>query len=148
MTEVQTDVPEVAPAPLTSFRVTWQQKGNEQSRTETCIVNADDMTRPGDPEQRNDLIRRMLAIRYLPIGYSIPENIVLLDVQPICNCEPYPGEDCAYAHHGGERFFLTTAREPGFEWITDRHDNKAVGLVLNTLSVDFLTVVRNRYGHQ
>lgn len=148
MTEVQTTVPEVAPAALTSFRVTWQQKGTDRPHTTTCIVNADDMTRPGDPEQRNDLIRRMLAIRHLPIGYCIPENVVLLDVQPVCNCEPYPGEDCRYAQQGGDRFYLTPSRKPNFETIMDNADDQPVGYVLNTLSVDFLTMVRHRYGHQ
>ncbi|MET9360449.1 hypothetical protein ABZX93_06025 [Streptomyces sp. NPDC006632] len=133
---------------LTSYRVTWEQKGIDKSHTETCIVDSDDMTRPGDPEQRNGLLRKMLAIRYLPTGYAVPDNVVLQDVVPVCNCEPYPGQDCAFAYHGGERFYLTASSQPGYEVIRDHHREKVLGNVCHTLSVEFLTLVREKYGHQ
>ncbi|MEW1922198.1 hypothetical protein [Streptomyces sp. NPDC088360] len=133
---------------LTSYRVTWEQKGSTTSRTETCLVDSDDMTRPGDPEQLHGLLRQMLAIRYLPIGQVVPANIVLQDVVPVCNCEPHPGESCAWAEHKGHRFYLQTSARPGYEVIIDRHDNEILGTVRNTLSVEFLTMVRQRYSHQ
>jgi hypothetical protein len=147
-TKTQAETPEESGPLLTSYRVSWMQKGTDKSRTDTCIVDSDDLTRPGDPEQLRAHLRKMLAIRHLPIGQAVPDNIVLEVVDPICNCEPFPGDNCAFAEHGGERFFLATAKEHGFEWVTDRHDNRALGLVLNTLSVDFLTMVRARYGHK
>lgn len=133
---------------LTSYRVTWEQKGIEKSYTEVCIVDSDDMTRPGDPEQLHALLRRMLAIRHLPIGYSVPDNVVLQDVIPLCNCEPYPGESCAWSEHKGERFRLETSARPGYEVIVDRHGDDVLGTVRHTLSVEFLTLVREKYGHQ
>ena len=134
---------------LTSYRVSWMQKGTDRSRATTCIVNSDDMTRPGDPEQLNALLRKMLAIRYLPIGQVVPDNIVLEMVDPICNCEPYPGENCTYAEHRGERFYLTTSIAfTGCEVIHDRHRDTILGIVHNTLSVEFLTMVRKKYQHQ
>ncbi|MET8342522.1 hypothetical protein [Streptomyces microflavus] len=132
---------------LTSYRVTWEQKGIDKSHTEVCIVDSDDMTRPGDKEQLHGLLRKMLAIRHLPIGQGVPDNIVLQDVVPVCNCEPYPGEDCAFAEHG-DRFYLTSSSQPGYEVIRDHHREQVLGNVHNTLSVDFLTLVRERYGHQ
>lgn len=134
---------------LARYRVTWTRTGTDSPRTTECIVDFKGMTRPGDPEQRDEMLRKMLGLRHLPIGHTGPENVQLLDVQPLCNCGPYPSpENCAYREHRGERFFLATAREPGFEWVTDRHDDKALGMVNIALSVDFLTLVRNRYGHQ
>ena len=133
---------------LTSYRVTWEQKGIDKSHTETCIVDSDDMTRPGDKEQLHGLLRRMLAIRYLPTGYAVPDNVVLQDVVPVCNCAPYPGEQCAFAYHGGERFYLTASSQPGYEVIRDHHREKVLGNVCHTLSVEFLTLVREKYGHQ
>ncbi|MFF1693065.1 hypothetical protein ACFVXC_05485 [Streptomyces sp. NPDC058257] len=134
---------------LTSYRVTWEQKGIEKSHTEVCIVDDNDMTRPGDKEQLHGLLRRMLAIRHLPIGYSVPENVVLQDVIPLCNCEPYPGENCAWAEHKGERFYMTTSQTfPQCEVIHDRHRNKIVGIVSIGFSVKFLTMVREELGHQ
>ncbi|MFD9815197.1 hypothetical protein [Streptomyces sp. NPDC059080] len=133
---------------LTSYRVTWARKGQEQSRTETCIVDSNDMTRPGDPEQLRALLRKMLAVRHLPIGQVVPDNIVLQDVVPVCNCDPYPGQDCAWAEHKGERFHLETSTRPGYEVIADRHGDDVLGTVRNTLSVEFLALVREKYGHQ
>ncbi|WNI17683.1 hypothetical protein [Actinacidiphila sp. ITFR-21] len=133
---------------VTSYRVTWAQKGSDKSRTEECVVDSNDMTRFGDLEQRNGLLRRMLAIRRLPIGQAVPDDIVLQDVIPICNCGPYPGEDCAFAEHRGQRFSLRTSSDAGFEIIHDQHDDTTLGVVHNTLSVDFLTLVREKYGHQ
>ncbi|MGW1261262.1 hypothetical protein ACWD7Y_04775 [Streptomyces drozdowiczii] len=134
---------------LTSYRVTWAQKGIDTSHTEVCIVDSDDMTRPGDPEQLHALLRRMLAIRHLPIGYAVPDNVVLQDVAPLCNCEPYPGENCAWAEHKGERFYLTTSQAyAGSEVIHDRHNNRIVGIVSIGYSVKFLTMVREEVGHQ
>lgn len=134
---------------LTSYRVTWEQKGNDKSHTETCIVDSADMTRPGDPEQLHGLLRRMLAIRHLPFGAVVPDNIVLQDVVPLCNCEPYPGQDCAWAEHQGHRFYLGPAGVGGgYEAIRDRHDDSVLGVVRNILSVEFLTLVREKYGHQ
>lgn len=133
---------------LTSYRVTWEQKGNDKSHTETCIVDSDDLTRPGDPEQLHGLLRRMLAIRHLPRGEVVPDNIVLQDVVPLCNCEPYPGQDCTWAEHKGHRFHLETSARPGYEVIVDRHGNDMLGTVRHTLSVEFLTLVREKYGHQ
>ncbi|MFC9755149.1 hypothetical protein [Streptomyces sp. NPDC056921] len=133
---------------LTSYRVTWAQKGKDQSRTEICIVDSGDMARPDDPEQLNELLRRMLANRHLPIGQGSSSNIVLHDVIPVCNCEPHPGENCAWAEHGGYRFRLAPSTIAGFEAIHDRHGNKILGAVNNTLSVAFLTLVRQKYSHQ
>ncbi|WP_030894332.1 hypothetical protein [Streptomyces sp. NRRL F-5053] len=133
---------------LTSYRVTWSQKGQDKAHTTTCIVDSDDMTRPGDSEQRDELLRKTLAIRHLPTGQVVPDNIVLHDVVPVCNCEPYPGQDCAWAEHEGHRFHLETAARPGYEVIHDRHHDHVLGTVLSTLSVEFLTLVREKYGHQ
>lgn len=133
---------------LTSYRVTWTPKGKDEPHTERCLVSSEDMTRPGDPEQRDELLRKMLGIRFLPLGTTDPDNVVLLDVVPLCNCEPYPSEECAYAEHGGNRFFLRKSAKDGYETINDRHGDKLLGMVLNTLSVEFLTLIRQRYGHQ
>ncbi|MFJ4739140.1 hypothetical protein [Streptomyces sp. NPDC088775] len=134
---------------LTSYRVTWNAKGEDQSHTEVRVVDSDDMTRPGDQEQLYGLLRRTLAIRHLPTGHVVPDNIVLQDVMPICNCEPYPGENCTWAEHKGHRFYLGPAGVGGgYEAIRDRHDDSVLGVVRNTLSVEFLTLVREKYGHQ
>ncbi|MFI1408852.1 hypothetical protein ACH4Y0_02765 [Streptomyces sp. NPDC020707] len=116
---------------LTSYRVCWVQKGDDTSRTDTCVIDSNDMTRPGDLEQRNALLR------------------VLEDVIPLCNCEPFPGADCTWAKHKGERFYLaTSASRQGFESIWDRHHDAYLGSVHSTLSVEVLTLVREKYGHQ
>ena len=133
---------------LTSYRVTWEQKGNDKSHTETCIVDSGNMTRPGDQEQLDGLLRKMLAIQHLPIGQTMPDNIVLQAVVPVCNCEPYPGQDCAWAGHKGERFYLEAAARSGYEVIRDRHGDDILGTVRNILSVEFLTLVREKYGHR
>jgi hypothetical protein len=130
----------------TRFRVTWTRKGQDKPRTENCIVSDEYMTRPGDEQQRNDLIRRILANAYLPIGEMDPDNIVLLDVEPVCNCDDL--NNCTYSAHGGQRFALYSSPEPHMEWITDHHDSTAMALVRNTLSVEVLTLIRRKYSHQ
>jgi hypothetical protein len=138
-----------APSLLASYRVTWKQKGNGTSRTETCIVDSDDMTRPGDPEQLHDLLRKTLALKHLPIGQIVPDNVVLQDAIPVCNCEPYPGVQCSFAQHKGERFYLTTSGAvAGCDVIHDRHTGRVVGIVAAGYSVRFLTMVRQEAGHQ
>ncbi|UQA91249.1 hypothetical protein [Streptomyces halobius] len=42
----------------------------------------------------------------------------------------------------------TSERFPGMEIVGDRNGDKILGVVHNTLSVDFLTQVREKYGHQ
>ncbi|PNE43398.1 hypothetical protein [Streptomyces noursei] len=133
---------------LSSYSVTWSLKGKDQSSTETCIVDSDQMSRPSDQEQLRGLLRRMLAILHLPIGQVVPDNIVLLDVVPICNCAPFPGERCRYTEHNGYRFGLESSAHSGFEAIHDRADGRVLAVVTNTLSVEILTLVREKYGHQ
>ncbi|MEV1083456.1 hypothetical protein AB0I98_35450 [Streptomyces sp. NPDC050211] len=133
----------------TAYRVTWKRDSTDKSHTETCVVHTSQLRRPGDTKERDGILRQMLALRWLPIGQMQPENIVLLDVQPWCNCEPEPIRDCAYKQDGGKRFSLSASHgRPGFEVITDRHSNEVLGIVHNTLSVEFLTLVRSKYGHQ
>lgn len=143
------DATTTEPTSVTSYRVSWAEKGNDQSHTDTCLVDSDDMTRPGDREQRNDLLRRMLAIRHLPVGRTVPDNIVLQDVNPMCNCAPFPGAECAYAEFRGERFFLrSSSSQMGCEVITDRHDGRMLAIASTTLSVEILTMIREKYEHQ
>ncbi|MEU1552216.1 hypothetical protein ABZ517_05765 [Streptomyces scabiei] len=147
--ETQTEAAEDTGPLLTSYRVTWTLKGEEDKHhTVTCIVDSDYLTRPGDPEQLNAHLRKMICIRHLPIG-QIPDNIVLVMVDPVCNCAPFPGEQCVYADYKGERFHLTTSEAfPLMEVVRDRHRDKTVGIVSISESVEFLTLVRGKYGHQ
>ncbi|MFF4699883.1 hypothetical protein [Streptomyces chattanoogensis] len=132
---------------LTRYRVTWTPKGRDEPRTNTSVVDSAEMTRPGDPEQRDQLLRIQLWSR-LADGPSGSDSIVLLDVVPLCNCGPYPEPaNCLYAEHKGVRFHLVST-EAEFEVIGDRHGDKTLGIVHNTLSVQFLTLSREQYGHQ
>ncbi|MFE4527175.1 hypothetical protein ACFRMO_08245 [Streptomyces anulatus] len=131
-----------------SYRVTWQQPGADTSHTTRCLINAADMSRPGDPAQRNELLRKMIAIRHLPHGLAEADNIALLDVIPLCNCMTYPNEPCQFAEYGNTRFRLLPSTPANFEAIHDRHDDQIMGRVRNTLSVEFLTMVREKYSHQ
>lgn len=107
------------------------------------------MTRSDDAEQLNGLLRKMLAIRHLPSGYVVPDNIVLQDVVPLCNCEPYPSpENCTFAEYKGNRFYLNASSQPGYEVVRDHHREKVLGNVCHTLSVEFLTLIRRKYSHQ
>ncbi|MFH9731801.1 hypothetical protein [Streptomyces sp. NPDC017260] len=145
-TEASTETEQAGPL-LTSYRVTWTPKGKDEPRTAQCIVNTDDMTRPSDPAQRDELLRRMIGIRHLPHGQTSPDNVVLLMVDPICNCEPYPGEKCTWAVYKGERFALQSTSNSRYESIYDRGTGDIVGTVSISLSVEFLTMVRMRYEH-
>ncbi len=78
-----------------------------------------------------------------------PENITLFSIQPLCNCEnPELRSTCDFAEHKGVRFYLTASAHKGFEAVHDRHGDRLLGTVSITLSVEFLTLVREKYGHQ
>ncbi|MFB7917041.1 hypothetical protein [Streptomyces sp. NPDC056061] len=135
---------------LTRYRLTWSRAdGTGKEQTVERFVDSADLTRPGDMDELKQVIRRMLAIAYLPTGEAQPENVHLQDVMPICNCDdPSPG-NCAFAEYGGHRFYLGPAGVGGgYEAIRDRHDDSVLGVVRNTLSVEFLTLVQHRCGHQ
>ena len=131
-----------------SYRVTWQQPGADTPRTTKCLINAADLSRPGDVAQRNERLRKMIAIRHLPHGLTEADNVVLLDVIPLCNCMTYPNGPCEFAEYGGMRFRLLPSTPANFEAIHDRHGDAILGRVHNTLSVEFLTMVREKYSHQ
>ncbi len=131
-----------------SYRVTWKEPGADTSRTTRCLIDAAHLSRPGDVEQRNELLRKMIAIRHLPRGLAEADRIVLLDVLPICNCMTYPNGPCQFAEYGGTRFRLLPSTPANFEALHDRHDDQIMGRVHNTLSVEFLTMVREKYSHQ
>jgi hypothetical protein len=118
----------------TRYRVTWQRTGTEESRTEDCIVDSAQMTRPGDPEQREQLLRTMLAKRSMPIGQMEPESITLQDVVPVCNCENSELSSlCDFAQDGGHRFHLETSNSyAGCEIVQDRASDRILGIVSNT----------------
>ncbi|MGW3153783.1 hypothetical protein [Streptomyces sp. NPDC001089] len=131
----------------TLYRVTWTLKGTDKPRTQDCILDDADRTRPSDLTQRDFLLRKMIALRST-VSMN-PDDVVLMDVVPLCNCGPRPGRDCVYAEHRGQRFFLTTSvSRPGFENVHDRHGQALLGTVSNTLSVELLTLVQNKYDHQ
>ncbi|WP_434598161.1 hypothetical protein [Streptomyces sp. A5-4] len=79
-----------------------------------------------------------------------PENITLQDVVPVCNCENSELSSlCDFAEDGGYRFHLETSNSyAGCEIVQDRASGRILGIVSNTLSVEFLTLVREKYGHQ
>ncbi|MFJ4686529.1 hypothetical protein [Streptomyces sp. NPDC088789] len=134
----------------TRYRVTWVRTGNDTPRTDACLVDSAEMTRPGDPQQRDHLIRLQLAKDWLPLGEMDPQNVTLSSVQPVCNCEnPELLSTCDFATHQGVRFYLTTSQTyAGCEVIHDRHNDKIIGIVSITESVEFLTQIREKYGHQ
>ena len=138
------------PEPVrTRYRVTWSQKGDDRQRKGFALVDDSEMTRPGDPEQRDHLIRLQKS-KLLPYGQAEPENITLLEVEVVCNCGPVPSsKTCAYREHKGQRFYMTTSEAyAGCEVIHDRHTGTILGIVSITESVMFLTQVREKYGHQ
>ncbi|ANZ13348.1 hypothetical protein ACH4YO_40595 [Streptomyces noursei] len=140
---------EEAGSVLTKYAVNWHSKERPDIvRRTRSIVDSADMTRPGDPEQRDQIIRVQLA-SLLPIGQG-PGDVILDTVDPICNCEPFPeSANCLYREYQGRRFYLSASiAKRGHEVIHDRHGDKILGVVHNTLSVKFLTMVREEYGHQ
>ncbi|MFD7537451.1 hypothetical protein [Streptomyces sp. NPDC059819] len=48
----------------------------------------------------------------------------------------------------GERFYLVASARHGYETVCDRHGDDVLGIVRNSLSVEFLTMVREKYSHQ
>ncbi|MFK0154100.1 hypothetical protein ACIQVK_18765 [Streptomyces sp. NPDC090493] len=133
----------------TRYQVSWRWAGRPgKVRRSKPMVDSAQMTRPGDPEQRDQLIRLQLK-NLLPSGQE-PEAVILDSVEPICNCEPFPEPaNCLYREHQGQRFHLTTSTAyAGCEVIHDRHGDKIVGIVSISESVMFLTRVREKYGHQ
>lgn len=134
---------------LVAYRVSWEHTGkNLPGSTATVVVDETEL-RSGDWDARLHTMRRMLANRYLPIGDMDPENVTILDAHPLCNCEPYPiPKNCTYAEHKGHRFHITSSTKSGYEVIRDRHRDKILGTVGIGLSVEFLTLVQRKYGHQ
>lgn len=142
---------EEEPTVLTRYRVTWSRSGSEETKTTESVVDSEDLSRPGDADELNLVVRRNIANAYLPLGPRMPdpENVVIHDLIPLCNCEPYPSpESCTYATYKGNRFYLTAADRPGYETIRDHHREKVLGTVCITLSVELLTLVQQKYGHQ
>ncbi|NIY68106.1 hypothetical protein [Streptomyces malaysiensis] len=146
--EDQAEDEEASTSVRTRYAVTWRWTEHPDAvRNAMCIVDSAEMTRPGDPEQRDQLIRVQLA-NSLPIGQG-PETVILDMLDPICNCEPHPEPvNCRYATHSGRRFYLASTSNNGYESIIDRHGDKVLGTVSHTLSVEILTLVREKYGHQ
>ncbi|WP_411087856.1 hypothetical protein [Streptomyces sp. 061-3] len=134
---------------LTRYRLTWSRAdGTGKERTVECFVDSADLARPGDMDELKLVVRKILANRYLPIGDMNPENVLLQDLMPICNCEdPSPGK-CSYAEHRGHRFYLASSSRPGYEVVMDHHREKMLGTVCISLSVEFLTLVQMKHGHQ
>ncbi|NUR01549.1 MAG: hypothetical protein HOY79_34975 [Streptomyces sp.] len=133
----------------TRYAVSWRWTDRpDKVRKSRPMVDSAHMTRPGDPEQRDQLIRVQMA-NLLPIGQG-PENVILDSVVPICNCEPFPEPaNCLYRAHKGRRFYRTSSQAfADMEVIHDRSTDKIIGTVSITESVAFLTQVREKYGHQ
>ncbi|WP_329271796.1 hypothetical protein [Streptomyces sp. NBC_01451] len=146
-----TQATEVTASVLTRYRVTWSRaEGDGELRDTECIVDSADLKRPGDEDELTLVLRKILANAHMPIGEMRPENVALHTYLPICNCEPYPSpENCSFAEHRGQRFYLTASiARPGHEVIHDRYRHKILGVVCNTLSVEFLTLVQKKYEHQ
>ncbi|MEV6309924.1 hypothetical protein AB0M10_15165 [Streptomyces sp. NPDC051840] len=133
-----------------SYRVSWEITGrNLPSRTTTLILDEAQIARFSDWDERLHAMRRMIANKYLPIGEMDPGNVTILDAHPLCNCAPFPDpKNCAYAEDKGHRFHLTRSSKPGYEVIHDRHRSKILGTVDIGLSVELLTLVQRKYGHQ
>ncbi|AZM47859.1 hypothetical protein DMB38_20540 [Streptomyces sp. WAC 06738] len=148
MSDAEKDEEEVSVR--TRYAVSWQWTGRPgQTRRSTCIVDSAQMTRPGDPEQRDQLIRTTLSKSSLPLDQG-PENVILDMVVVLCNCEPLPTrQHCVYREHQGQRFYMTSSQTYAhMEVIHDRHRDRIIGIVSITESVAFLTQVREKYGHQ
>lgn len=133
---------------FTRYRVTWTLTGTDKPRTTYHRIYDRDRKRPSDPGERDALLRQLIADALPLTTKKRWENVTLLDVVPLCNCSPHSGENCAYAGYGGERFSLVPATVAGWEAIRDRHGDEILGAVHSTLSVEFLTLVRNKYDHQ
>jgi hypothetical protein len=141
---------EAPPEALTRYRVTWTLKGEDKPRTREYVMNLSRMRRPSDRKELEEMLQIRISLRDLPPGGPSYDDVVLLDVMPLCNCEPQPTkENCAFRDHGGYRFYLTTSvAYAGFEVIRDRHDDTILGTVHAAHSVEFLTSMRNKYDHQ
>lgn len=141
---------EEAESVRTKYSVNWHWRERPDVVRRTCpIVDSADMTRSGDPEQRDQIIRVQLA-NLLPIGQG-SADVILDTVTPICNCQPFPeSANCRYREHKGWRFYLTTSEMfSDCKVIHDRgNSHKILGIVNNAFSVEFLTLVRERYRHQ
>jgi hypothetical protein len=128
----------------TRYRVTFAVKGEPDSeRTVNCAIYDADRKRPGDQHERDEMLRQMLVHRsFVP---TTAAEIQLLDVVPICNCPQ--DAPCVYTERDGTRFVLASSAKPGYEIIIDRANGEILGTARNTLSVDFLFLVRSHYEH-